>query len=172
MKRRERARWEACVEREAKWFYGKLRGQVPEKASPAQLRKAAMVCAALQAIPAFHRGALSLWHGERTWPEDLRKEFGGATSLVVRLECVQHPSVGVTTEALEAAAVLRLSASLARGSSADDDAVARLACRADRHYHLAIRALAKARARIAACSDGAPASGVVLAGETSAKESA
>jgi hypothetical protein len=160
------------VQREAAWFYGSLGGRIPAAGSPARRRRAAAVEAALQAIPAFHRGALSLWHTEKTWPPDLRKEFGIGTSLVVRLECALHPSVGVSTEVLEAAAVERISALLARAKSRDEQALARLAVRADRHYYLAIRLLAKARAAIARRSDEAPASGVILASETSDKESA
>ena len=172
MKRRRLARWEACARREAEWFYGTLRGRVPQNGSFARRRRAAVVKGALQSIPAFHRGALSLWHTNKVWPADLRREFGPATSLVVRLECAQHPAVGGATEALEAAAVERLSALVARGSDADVQALVGLEIRARRHYELAIRALAKARAKIASRPDVAPASGVVLAAEASAQESA
>jgi hypothetical protein len=152
-----------ALDQEVEWFYRTLGGRVPD--SGAQRTRALVIAAALQSIASFHRGAISMCHTRKAWPQDVWDEFGRATSLVVRLECALHPSVG-DTDVLEAAAVARLSALIADG---DDDALARLRSRARKHYRLAIRALAKARARLAAGTDEAPVSGVVLA--TAAKES-
>ncbi len=87
---------------------------------------------------------MSIWHREKTWPEALRKKFGAATSLVVRLACATAPSVGAT-EALEAAAAARLLAWMAGGGSEeDDDTLDDLEGRADMYFRRALRALAKA----------------------------
>ena len=171
MMRRGRARWEACAKRDASWLFGTHGGCAPTGPA-ARRQRAEVIERALQSIAPFHRGALSLWYTGKAWPAELRREFGEATSLVVRLECAAHPSVGHSTEALEAAAVERLSLLIARGATADQRALARLETRAGKHYRLAIRALAKARARSAARVDEAPVSGVLPAVETSAKECA
>jgi len=169
MKRRELARWEAWATREAEWFFGTQGGKVTEDGSGKRRQRAEVIERALRAIPPFHRGALSLWHDRKKWPLDLQREFGMATSLAVRLECALHPSVG-STETLEAAAVVRISALITRGRDSDQRLLARLANRADRHHRLAIRALAKSRSAIAARREEAPVSGVVLVAGTSAKE--
>jgi hypothetical protein len=138
-----RRRSERRAEREAKWFYGTLGGQVPE-AGPAR-ETALALQGRLQSTTAFDRGALSLRYAKKDWPAPIQEEFGNAASLVVRLECAMHPSVGASTEALEAEAVRRLCARIARRSDSDEALLARLFVRAKRHCKRAIRALAKTR---------------------------
>jgi hypothetical protein len=158
--RRERALAEARAEKDVAWFYGTLAGRVDN--APAETREAAgEIDAALLSILTFHRGALSLRFRKKDWPDDLYEEFGNATSLVVRLACAANPSVGPTTM-IEAAAVERLVACIARGGAEDADLLARLDVRAMRHVRLAIRAFAKARGIL---SKRAPVSGVVLTGD-------
>jgi hypothetical protein len=157
--RKEREEREERAQLEAEWFYGDLRGSV-DNASPEMREAAVAVEATLRSISTFHRGALSLWYTEKSWPEALREEFGPATSLVVRLACARTPSVG-STEVLEAAAAERLLAWI-RGEG-DDSALEDLDFRADKHFHLAIRALAKALPATPRVAEG-PGSSVVLAG--------
>jgi hypothetical protein len=170
-KKLRRARRESRARREAEWFYKVLRGRVPEEvtASPEVRSAAAQIEAWLRAVPAFHRGALSLRYRRRPWPWAIVREFGGLSSLAVRLECALHPATGKTNEELEKAAIERIENTIeareaARVAAAvacskatsmhphDEDPplpagvdIARLDYRAERHVALAIRALGKVR---------------------------
>jgi hypothetical protein len=173
-KRLGRRRRESRARREAEWFYKTLRGRVPDQdnASPEVRSAAAQIDAWLKAVPAFHRGALSLRYARKEWPRVIMREFGGLSSLVVRLECALHPATGKTNEELEKAAIERIekaiaarearTAALAAVAEAgskptsmpqeDEDRplpagvdIERLEYRADRHVKLAVRALGKVR---------------------------
>jgi len=167
-----RRRRESRARREAEWFYKTLGGRVPDEdnASPEVRSAAAQIEAWLKAVPVFHRGALSLRYTRREWPRVIMREFGGLSSLVLRLECALHPATGMTNEQLEKASVERIEKAIAArkgaraavaeaGSKAtsmpqeDEDPplpagvdIERLEYRADRHVKLAVRALGKVRA--------------------------
>jgi hypothetical protein len=158
LSRKEREEREIQSELEAGWFYGSLRGQAGN-ASPLERKHAIAMDTALRSISTFHRGALSLWFTEKAWPEALRQEYGPAASLVVRLACATAPSVG-STDAVEAVAVKRLLAWMAGES--EDEALEDLDFRAEKHFRLALRALAKALPATTR-EEEAPASGVVPA---------
>jgi hypothetical protein len=156
--RRRLRRWiEARAEKEAIWFYERLGGRVPEEGSADVRDAASTIDGWLRSLPAFDRGALSLWFDKRNWPEAIQVEFGNAASLVVRLECVLHPAVGRPTDELEREAVERLSAMIADRESRPQTPgrsptpcksgmhLTQLAYRAYRHSRHAIRGLAKAR---------------------------
>jgi hypothetical protein len=173
-KRLGRRRRESRARREAEWFYKVLRGRVPyEGTAPPEVRRAAaQIDAWLKAVPAFHRGALSLRYARKEWPRAIVREFGGLSSLVIRLECALHPATGKTNEELEKASIDRIEKALAErearktalaaaaaGSKPtsmpqeDEDPplpagvdIERLEYRADRHVKLAVRALGKVRA--------------------------
>jgi len=153
------------AEREARWFFRELGGKVPQDGDPSQRAAAAQIDAWLHAIPAFHRGVLALRYVERAWPTCIAEEFGELASVVVRLECALHPSVGVSTEALERASVERLEEAIARCEgvrarrvpggrerpmTARENGLVRFRRRAHRHVDAALRAFARAR-RYAHC---------------------
>jgi hypothetical protein len=168
-----RERRESRARREAEWFYKVLGGRMPDDGTaPLGARSAAaQIEAWLKAVPAFHRGALSLRYTPKKWPRAIVREFGGLSSLALRLECALHPATGMTNEELEKASVERIEKALAEreartagladeaaGSKAtsmpqeDEDPplpagvdIVRLEYRADRHVKLAIRALGKVR---------------------------
>jgi len=106
--------------------------------------------AVLATVSGYHLGVLRLYHAPRVWPEAITKTFGRAASLAIRLDCCDHPAQG-STAALEAAAAERLAAVIAQeGPRAR--AVDRLRGRACDHFHAAVRAYAKARAKhVGAC---------------------
>jgi hypothetical protein len=151
------------VEEEARWFFGELGGKVPQGTGGEGLIArvaAARIDGWLRAIPAYHRGVLSLRFVPREWPEFLREEFEELTSLVVRLECTLHPAVGVPTAALELASVERLEGALAlagprraryrsserrRPLRPEERLIARLHGRACTHLDSALSALAEVR---------------------------
>jgi hypothetical protein len=143
-----------------------------EGAVPPEERSAAVqIDAWLKAVPAFHRGALSLRYRPKEWPRAIVREFGDLSSLAVRLECALHPAMGKTNAELEKASVERLekaidarNAQIEKANAAEkagsepmpgrprrDPALAvgvdlaQLDFRADRHVALAIRALGKVR---------------------------
>jgi hypothetical protein len=134
-----RAHLEERAEHEVAWFFEVMGGRVPDEgaAGPRYARPAAEVIArTLKSLSAFHRGALALRYTPREWPESLTRHYGKWTSLVVRLECVRHPTPGTnTTEEIERAAIERL-----ESSGAGD-----LEDRADTHLELALHAYVKAR---------------------------
>jgi len=142
---RQQLRLEALDDRareEMEWFFGTLGGRVPDEDSELGYARAAAeaIHGWLQAITAFHRGALALRFTPREWPPGLTKRYGKSTSLVVRLECALHPSNGdQTTEALEQASVERLLHGLLGKREWD------LLTRAHSHEFLAIRAYLKVR---------------------------
>ncbi len=160
-KRRERIRERA--DKETDWFFGIMGGRVPEPGiGPAYARPAAQaVDGWLRSIPPFHRGALSLMHDKREWPEALREKYRWATSLVVRLECARlADGSGRSASELEALAVRRLEEDIAacqRRRAVVEDThrhavptvreveVRRRAHRAYKHVELALRAYSKAR---------------------------
>jgi hypothetical protein len=109
-KRARRERRESRARREAEWFYKVLGGRVPDEgtASPEVRSAAAQVAAWLRAVPAFHRGALSLRYTPKEWPRAIVREFRELSSLVIRLECALHPATGKTNEELEQASVERI----------------------------------------------------------------
>jgi hypothetical protein len=134
----KREQREDMARAELDWFFGAMEGRVPSsRAAPAEARRPARRIARwLRRIPAFHRGALSLCFTPKAWPTWLVREYGGSTSLVVRLECSLHPSTGgQTTEELEEAALERL------GKVREGD----LWSRAWDHEYLALRAYLKVR---------------------------
>ena len=148
------------AEREATWFFREMGGKVPPDGDPCRQAAAAQIDEWLRAIPAFHRGVLALRHTERAWPTAIAQEFGELASVVVRLECALHPSVGVSTEALERASVERLQDAISRCARArarrvpagrsrpmtvSEKGLVRLARRARRHVEMAHRALTEAR---------------------------
>ena len=104
----------------------------------------------LATVSGYHLGVLRLYHARRDWPEAIEKAFGSSASLAIRLDCCDHPAQG-STAALEAAAAERLAAVIAQeGPRAR--AVDRLRGRACDHFHAAVRAYAKARAKhVGAC---------------------
>ena len=106
--------------------------------------------AVLATVSGYHLGVLRLYHAPRVWPEAITKAFGSSASLAIRLDCCDHPAQG-STAALEAAAAERLAAVIAQeGPRAR--AVDRLRGRACDHFHAAVRAYAKARAKhVGAC---------------------
>ncbi len=175
-KRLARERRESHIQREAEWFYKVLGGRVPDDgmASPEVRSAAAQIEAWLKAVPAFHRGALSLRYTPREWPGAIVREFGDLSSLAVRLECSLHPATGKTNAELEKASVERIEKAIAARNAQIEEAVAvekatgcskpmpvrplredpalparvdlaELDSRADRHVALAIRALGKVR---------------------------
>jgi len=105
-----RERRESRARREAEWFYKVLGGRVPDEgtASPDVRNAAAQIAAWLKAVPAFHRGALSLRYTPKEWPRAIVREFHELSSLVIRLECALHPATGKTTTELEQASVERI----------------------------------------------------------------
>jgi hypothetical protein len=157
---RARIRAERRASAEAAWFYETLGGRVPAGASTEAGAAARRIEQWLRELPAFHRGAFSLRYTPRDWPVTLVEEFGDATSLVVRLECTQHPAVGQPTAQLEAASIERLTSAIAacaderrrqKGLRADDRVgrkqmqLVELGVRAEKHLASAVRALAKVR---------------------------
>jgi len=106
--------------------------------------------AVLATVSGYHLGVLRLYHAPRVWPAVITKTFGRSASLAIRLDCCDHPAQG-STAALEAAAAERLAAVIAQeGPRAR--AVDRLRGRARDHFHAAVRAYAKARAKhVPAC---------------------
>jgi hypothetical protein len=146
--------------REASWFFRELGGKVPEGVDATTRAAAVQVDAWLRAIPSFHRGALDLRYVRRPWPKCIAREFGELVSVAVRLECALHPSVGISTEALERASAERLQtvilscdrarsrrtpAGRERPMTPSEKGLARLARRAERHVELAVRALGRVR---------------------------
>jgi hypothetical protein len=173
-KQRRRERRESHGRREAEWFYKVLGGRVPDEgAVPPEVQSAAVqIDAWLKAVPAFHRGALSLRYRPKEWPRAIVREFGDLSSLAVRLECALHPAMGKTNAELEKASVERLekaidarNAQIEKANAAEKAGsrpmperprredfalaggidLAQLDFRADRHVALAIRALGKVR---------------------------
>jgi hypothetical protein len=137
----KRDRLRGLLKRELRWFYGTLGGRVPEEgAIDVEARARALVIDGhLKAIPAFHRGALALCYTPPRWsraPGSLASNRS-LTGLVVRLECVSHPSEGgKTIEQLEAEAIERLTT----GNACSD-----VFERADAHERLALAAYLKVR---------------------------
>jgi hypothetical protein len=144
---------------EVAWFCGTLGGVVPEQDCP-ERTAAQRIDGWLKQLPAFHRGAFALRYMRRAWPEPLAGTFGEDTSLVVRLECAEHPAVGKSPAELEAASVERLTAMIAAGererqrrkdlgdrgpSGPDERRVGALLVRAHKHVASAIRALRRVR---------------------------
>jgi hypothetical protein len=105
-----RERRESRARREAEWFYKVLGGRVPDEGTAsAEVRSAsAQVEAWLKAVPAFHRGALSLRYTPKEWPRAIVREFHELSSLVIRLECALHPATGKTNKELEQASIERI----------------------------------------------------------------
>jgi hypothetical protein len=134
-----RERQEEMAGRELEWFYGTLGGRVPDEGTNlANHRPAAQAIAAwLASIAAFHRGALAMQFTPREWPSLLTELYGRSTSLVIRLECVLHPSDGKPTEQHERESVARLLASRGAGYG--------LLRRARAHEMIAVRTYIKAR---------------------------
>jgi len=108
--RLRRERRESRARREAEWFYDVLGGRVPSEdiASPEVRTAAAQVEAWLKAVPAFHRGALSLRYTPRDWPAAIVGEFEELAGVAVRLECALHPAIGKTNAELEQASIERI----------------------------------------------------------------
>jgi hypothetical protein len=98
----------SMAEREAEWFYAQLDGRAPEDAPPDVRAAASAIEQSLRLLATYDRGALALWFTKREWPDPLRRYFGDAVSLVVRLECAAHPAVGRPVADLEREAVARL----------------------------------------------------------------
>jgi len=161
-KRHRRERRESRARREAEWFYKVLGGRVPGEAaaSPEVRSAAAQVAAWLRAVPAFHRGALSLRYTPKEWPRAIVREFRELSSLVIRLECALHPATGKPNKELEHASVERIEKAIEarkpvplpppRKDPWDSPTPAvvdiiQLADRAERHVALAIRTLGKVR---------------------------
>ena len=143
---------------EAEWFYGTLGGRAPDDASTADGAAARVVDGWLKALAPFHRGVFALRWTTRTWPAPLDEQFDDLCSIVVRLECTQHPAVGKSVAELEAASVERLTALIAestkekarrKGRDAPPGPygaqLRRLTRRAYRHVESAVSALAKVR---------------------------
>ena len=104
----------------------------------------------LATVSGYHLGVLRLYHAPRDWPEAIEKAFGSSASLAIRLDCCDHPAQG-SPAALEAAAGARLAGIIAQDGP-NARAVARLRGRACDHFHAAVRAYAKARAKhVGAC---------------------
>jgi len=163
----KRLRLQAYASAEAEWFYGTLGGQVPTDASAETVTAARSIEARLKELPAFHRGAFSLRWTPRTWPEPLDEKFDDQCSVVVRLECTQHPAVGKSLAELEAASIERLTALIGeaekekarrKGRGAlpgiHEAQLARLAWRAYQHVESAVSALAKVRGDVACLVPG------------------
>ena len=161
----KRVRIERRAEAESDWFYGTLRGRVPDDARAQEQVAALRIQMWTKELPSFHRGAFVLVYAGREWPDALRDEFGRYTSLVVRLECARHPAVGKSDAELEAASVERLLAAIADcavererrsvlgrecGPGRKTMVLNSLGARAFQHLALATRAYAKVRGN-AAC---------------------
>ena len=132
--------------RELEWYFTESRhGDARPSPNPAHREAAAVIAARLAAIPAFHRGALALWHDSRDWSNALTGAFHSDTALVVRLECIAHPAIG-SRETLEQAAAQRLEE---RIQNEGDDAgfVEILKRRASRFFDQALRAYMRVRGR-------------------------
>ncbi len=132
---------------ELEWFFTRARGTVPKEGeAPAEVRQAAATIRGwLDAIPTFHVGALALRYTPRAWPEPIEHEFGGWSSVIVRLECAVQPGDGATsTETLESAAAARLAEVIARGGAGRREIV-RLVVRAFKHVRAAVRAYVEVR---------------------------
>ena len=99
----------------------------------------------LATVSGYHLGVLRLYYAPRDWPVAIRSAFGASASLAIRLDCCDHPAQG-STAALEAAAGERLAGIIAQDGP-NARAVARLRGRACDHFHAAVRAYAKARAK-------------------------
>jgi hypothetical protein len=76
----------------------------------------ATVAAVLATLKPHHRAALSMQHAPRAWPPALTRVCGNETSLVVRLYCCEHPTVGRTAD-IESAAAHTLAASISAGTT-------------------------------------------------------
>jgi hypothetical protein len=100
----------------------------------------ATVTALLATLKPHHRAALAMHHTPRTWPSALVAECRADTSLVVRLYCSDHPTVG-STATVEAAAAETLTAVVTAG---DTDVVDDLDARAMHHVFRARAAFLKA----------------------------
>ena len=98
------------------------------------------VATLLATLKAHHRAALAMRYTPRAWPQALSSVCGAHTSLIVRLYCADHPTVG-NTATLEAAAALKLAASLNAG---EKKAVNDLQVRAIEHFLRAEAAFLKA----------------------------
>jgi hypothetical protein len=163
LEEKQRERIEERAAKEVDWFFGVMGGRVPEPGvGPEYARPAAeAIDRWFRSIPPFHRGALALCHDTRPWPETLTKEFGGLTSLVVRLECarladgtakssveIESAAVRALEEDIAACERRRAAVQSARGScvvTARERRVLRRLSRASKHRRLALRAYAKAR---------------------------
>ena len=87
--RAESERYHRRAKRELAWFFCVMGGQVPEPgAGPAYARPAAeKIDRWLRGVRPAYRNLLALAFESRAWPGELTQEFGGLTSVVVRLEC-------------------------------------------------------------------------------------
>jgi hypothetical protein len=100
----------------------------------------ATVAAVLASLKPHRRAALAMHHTPRNWPQALTAVCGKDTSLVVRLYCSDHPTVGPAAQ-VEAAAAQKLAATVSAGKT---DAVDDLHMRAMDHVLRAESAFRKA----------------------------
>jgi hypothetical protein len=98
------------------------------------------VAALLATLKPHRRAALAMAYTPRTWPQALAARCGSDTSLVVRLYCSDHPTVG-RAEEIEAAAAEHLAAQVTAGKA---DVVNLLQARALDHFFAAEAAFRKA----------------------------
>ena len=163
----KRRRIEERADAEAEWFYRVHAGRVPADAFSVEGAAARRIEQWLTKLAPFHRGAFALRYTPRTWPEPLVDEFQGAASLIVRLECAQHPAVGKSVAELEEASVARLMALITEATRERERRkgrgtlpgpcgiqLGRLTVRAWLHMASAVRAFAKVRGDVPCVAPG------------------
>jgi hypothetical protein len=78
------------VRAEIRWFHHEMHGDVPAEgeASPREIVAASRIAGWLTELEPQHRGAFVVRYRRRRWPARLTRQFGGLTSVVVRLAAI------------------------------------------------------------------------------------
>ncbi len=108
-----------AARRELRWFYTAMNGRVPAvgEALAQEIAAASRIAGWLTALEPRHRGAFVVRYDGRRWPARITREFGGLTSVVVRLAAMQRQRGPTETLAeAERAAVAELLADIATAS--------------------------------------------------------
>jgi hypothetical protein len=108
-----------AARRELRWFYTEMHGRVPAlgEAKALEVAAASRIAGWLTELEPRHRGAFVVRYDGRRWPARITREFGGLTSVVVRLAAMQRPRGPTQTLAeAERAAVAELLADIAAAS--------------------------------------------------------
>jgi hypothetical protein len=108
-----------AARRELRWFYTEMHARVPAafEARVLEVAAASRIAGWLTELEPRHRGAFVVRYDGRRWPARITREFGGLTSVVVRLAAMQRPRGPTQTLAeAERAAVAELLADIAAAS--------------------------------------------------------